>query len=179
MKKPDIEKLSKIVKKCSVAHHSVESDVDIVRATQKAYQTAYDIMVWANKNKDKALFENVYKLVKGLIPESTMLDSVVLFKLKEYKSEFLEKIVKLLIDRPETILNPTRQQLKTKLNTTKDENEQKTLNTRLDNINEGIGQIQLNRGILCKESTDLIRKNHIAQMKKDKKYFEEFGQYKK
>ena len=111
MQKPDIEKLEKIAKKCSAIHSGVESDADLARAMQKGYQIAYDLMTWANKNKDKALAHKAYKLSQDLIPESSKLDSVILSQLKDLKFEFLEKVVKLLIDRPETILNPTKQQL--------------------------------------------------------------------
>lgn len=179
MQKPDIEKLEKIANKCSNVHNNVESDVDIVRATQKGYQVAYDIIVWANKNKDKPLFEAAYKLSKNILPESSKLDSVVFSKLKEQKSRFLEKIVNLLIDRPETILNPTKQQIQKTLNKTSDENEQKKLNKRLNSIDESIGTIQYNRGIVCEESAALFRKANATKAKAERKYFEEFGQYTK
>lgn len=179
MQKHDIEKLEKIAKKCSNVHNNTESDVDIVRAVQKGYQIAYDIMVWANKNKDKALFEAAYKLSKNILPESSKLDSVILSQLKEQKSKFLEKVVTLLIDRPETILNPTKQQIKKTLNKTTDENEQKKLNKRLDSIDESIGAIQYNRGIMCEESAALFRKANAAKVSTEQKYIEEFVQYQK
>ncbi len=177
MKRPDIEKLAKIAKKCSEVHNNVESDIDVERAVQKGYQTAYDLMLSANKNKDKALFESVYKLSKELLPKSSVLDSQVLFKLKEYKTKFLEKVVVLLIDNPSTILNPTKQQLKSNLNNTTDKYEQQNLTKRLDNINEGIGEIQLKRGIVCPESTAFFKKMHNARIAAANKYFEDIKSY--
>ena len=174
MQKPDIEKLEKIANKCSNVHNNVESDVDIVRAVQKGYQIAYDIMVWANKNKDKALFEAAYKLSKNILPESSKLDSVFLSQLKEHKSKFLEKVVTLLIDRPETILNPAKQQIKKTLNKTTDECEQKTLNRRLDSIDESIGAIQYNRGIMCDESAEFFRKANDAKITPEQRFLEEY-----
>lgn len=182
MKKPDIEKLSKIAKKCSAVKNKPESDIEnqnIVRNIRKGYQIAYDLMLWANKNKDKALFEDAYKLSKALLPESSKLDSVLLSELQEQKSKFLEKVVMLLIDKPETILNPTKQQIKKTLNKTTDENEQKILNKRLTSINESIGSIQYKRGIMCEESAALFRKTRQALKKAEQKYYEEYGQYQK
>ena len=173
MKKPDIEKLEKITKKCSTVHSGAESDADLARAIQKGYQIAYDLMLWANKNKDKALAHKAYNLSQELIPESSKLDSVVLSQLKEMKFEFLEKVVKLLIDRPETILNPTKQQLQSNLNNSKDHYEQQNLTKRLDTINEGIGEIQFKRGIVCKESTDFFKKAHNAKVAAVNKYYED------
>lgn len=177
MKRPDIEKLAKIAKKCYEVHNNIKSDIDVDRAVQKGYQIAYDLMILANKTKDKALFENTYKLSQGLLPESSILDSQILFKLKEYKTKFLEKVVVLLIDNPNTILNPTKQQLKSNLNNATDQYEQQNLTKRLDNINEGIGEIQLKRGIVCPESTAFFKKVHNTKIAAANKYYEDLKSY--
>lgn len=177
MKRPDIEKLAKIAKKCSTIHSGAESDVDLVRAMQKGYQIAFDLITWANKHKDKTLFEKTYKLSQELLPKSSLLDSQQLFTLQEYKTKFLEKVVGLLIDKPNTILNPTKQQLESNLNNTKDIYEQKNLTERLDDINEGIGEIQLKRGVVCPESTAFFKKMHNARIAAANKCLEDSKSY--
>jgi len=141
MKKLDIEILKKYANKCSAAHNNAESGVDLEHTTQKGYQLAFDIIVYANKNEDPNLFKDALVLARDLLPQSSILDSKEIFELTKHKIEFNDKVAQVLINKPETILNPTKKQLQKRLHKTTDEYEQRQILQRLSDINESVAII--------------------------------------